>query len=53
MGLSFDEEAVKLTVCDRGRGFEVPERLGTLTEDGRFGLVGMRERLELVGGRCA
>ncbi len=50
VGLSFGEEAVKLTVCDRGRGFEVPERLGTLAEDGHFGLVGMRERLELVGG---
>lgn len=48
--LSFGGEAVKLTVCDRGRGFEVPERLGTLTEEGHFGLVGMRERLELVGG---
>lgn len=48
--LQFSEEAVKLTVIDRGRGFEVPERLGTLAEAGHFGLVGMRERMELIGG---
>lgn len=50
VGLSYGDAAVKLTICDRGRGFEVPARLGTLTDDGHFGLVGMRERLELVGG---
>lgn len=50
VSLQFDEEAVKLTVADRGRGFEVPERLGVLAEAGHFGLMGMHERLELVGG---
>lgn len=50
VNLRLDEEAVKLTVIDRGRGFEAPERLGTLAEAGHFGLVGMRERMELVGG---
>lgn len=50
VNLRFGKEAVKLTVSDRGRGFEVPERLGTLAEAGHFGLVGMRERMELVGG---
>jgi signal transduction histidine kinase len=48
--LWFGEEAVKLTVSDQGRGFEVPERLRMLTEAGHFGLVSMYERLELVGG---
>lgn len=48
--LRFDEETVRLTVADRGRGFEVPQRLGVLAEAGHFGLMGMHERLELVGG---
>jgi signal transduction histidine kinase len=50
VGLCFDEEAVRLTVSDRGRGFAVPERLGALAEAGHFGLVGIHERMELVGG---
>jgi signal transduction histidine kinase len=50
VSLSFGEEAVKLTVFDRGRGFKVPERLGALAEAGHFGLVSMHERLELAGG---
>jgi signal transduction histidine kinase len=50
VGLCFDEEAVRLTVSDWGRGFAVPERLGALAEAGHFGLVGIHERMELVGG---
>jgi two-component system sensor histidine kinase DegS len=50
MELCFEPAAVRLTVCDRGRGFSVPERLEALTEVGHFGLVGMHERLQLAGG---
>jgi signal transduction histidine kinase len=50
MELRFDAAAVRLTVCDRGRGFRIPERLEALTEAGHFGLVGMHERLQLAGG---
>jgi signal transduction histidine kinase len=39
-----DDSTVRLTVVDDGRGFDV----GTATEG--FGLVGMRERVELLGG---
>ncbi|MBU2610008.1 MAG: ABC transporter permease [Chloroflexi bacterium] len=48
--LWFDEKAVQLTIYDRGRGFAVLERLGALAEAGHFGLVGMHERMELIGG---
>ncbi|MFQ5433242.1 MAG: ATP-binding protein [Anaerolineae bacterium] len=51
VSLLFGETAVEITICDRGRGFEAPERLRALAEAGHFGLVGMRERMELVGGR--
>ena len=50
MDLSFGKEMIRLTVGDRGRGFVVPERVGVLVEAGHFGLMGMHERLELVGG---
>ncbi len=48
--LQFSEKAIGLTIVDRGRGFVVPERLETLAEADHFGLVSMRERLELVDG---
>ena len=50
MDLSFGEEMIRLTVGDRGRGFVMPERVGVLVEANHFGLMGMHERLELVGG---
>lgn len=41
---------IRLTIEDNGRGFEVPPRLGHLMDQNHFGLVGMRERLELIDG---
>jgi two-component system, NarL family, sensor kinase len=44
-------ERLRLRVCDHGGGFDVREALeGTGTSAG-FGLRGMRERVELAGGR--
>lgn len=48
--LHFDERAIRLQVCDNGQGFEVPSYLTDLTRTGHFGLIGMRERSQLVGG---
>ncbi len=42
-----DDESVRLTVRDDGKGFD------TSGADGGFGLIGMQERVELVGGRLA
>lgn len=44
-----DDEAT-LTVTDDGDGFQMPSRLTALAQDNHFGLVGMSERVELVGG---
>lgn len=41
--------ALRLTVRDDGRGFAVPE-VGELARAGRYGLVGMTERLDGVRG---
>jgi signal transduction histidine kinase len=45
--LSFEEGNVGLTVADQGRGFDANVRF---TEPRGWGLAGMRERVESVGG---
>jgi signal transduction histidine kinase len=39
-----------LTLHDDGRGFVVPAHFHDLTAQGHFGLVGMGERVNLIGG---
>lgn len=48
--ITVTEAAVMLAITDDGRGFAVPELLDSLICDRHFGLVGMRERLDSVGG---
>ncbi|MFN7983108.1 MAG: PAS domain-containing protein [Vicinamibacterales bacterium] len=52
LALAFDHEGrVRITVSDRGRGFD-PSILATGdTDSGGLGLFGIRERLALLGGR--
>jgi signal transduction histidine kinase len=40
----------RVTVRDRGRGFDATSRPATPTPTGGFGLFNLRERLELMGG---
>jgi len=47
----FDAEEAVLEVCDDGVGFQVPERLLEGARVGRYGLLGMAERAEALGGR--
>ncbi len=42
---------LRATISDDGVGFSVPDRVETLTELGHFGLIGLRERAELIGGQ--
>jgi signal transduction histidine kinase len=37
-------------VTDDGCGFQPPQNLDELPESGKLGLIGMRERAQLVGG---
>lgn len=50
--ISFNGEEVALTVEDDGRGFD-PASLSALARSSRLGLLGMRERAQLVGGRMS
>ena len=42
-------DKLRLTVADNGRGFP-PEKHGAIFDGDRYGLLGMRERVESVGG---
>ncbi len=49
INLRFDAKSMQLSVRDDGHGFNVQ----TQKTDGRFGLVGMRERAEQIGGKLS
>jgi signal transduction histidine kinase len=51
VALEFADHEVKLSVSDNGRGFSPPKDLSQLARRGSLGLLGMKERAELVGGR--
>jgi signal transduction histidine kinase len=51
--LEFDQNQATLRVCDDGIGFVPPPQLNDLTRTGHFGLMGMRERAQLVGGKVS
>ncbi len=46
VALNFDTRSVRLGVRDDGRGFDPSQQIA----DGHFGLLGMRERAEQIGG---
>ena len=50
VSIHFDEE-IKLEVTDNGVGFSVPKSPTDFAHSGHFGLLGMRERADLIGGR--
>jgi PAS domain S-box-containing protein len=51
--ITFADESVEIVVEDNGVGFEVPAMIGNFASDGKFGLVGMRERAHLIGGNLS
>jgi two-component system, NarL family, sensor histidine kinase UhpB len=50
LSVAFSPEKVTLTVSDDGIGFKVPENPAEFVSGGHFGLLGMHERVELIGG---
>jgi signal transduction histidine kinase len=51
--LSWEECRLALVVQDDGRGFIAPHSFHVLATQGHFGLVGMQERVALIGGELA
>ncbi len=48
--LAFKSSALELTVQDDGKGFDPPTSLEKLTSGGHYGLMGMQERADSIGG---
>jgi len=48
--VEFGDRKIRITIKDNGKGFDLPETTGDLVKQGRLGLAGMQERIQLVGG---
>jgi len=48
--IEFNSNHIKITVQDNGKGFDMPARMGDFTRNGKLGLVGIQERVQLIGG---
>lgn len=53
MEITFAADTLILVIRDDGVGFTPPEQPTDLAHQGHFGLMGMRERALLYGGRLA
>ncbi len=51
VAMDFEEGGVRLVIKDNGVGFLVPGSPTDFVPGGHFGLLGMRERAELIGAR--
>ena len=49
--LAYDDDSIKLTVSDNGKGFSLPKRISSLTSKGKLGLVGIQERVNAINGQ--
>jgi signal transduction histidine kinase len=49
--ISFGETETELEVSDNGRGFDMPKSPTDFAQNGHFGLLGIRERADLIGAR--
>lgn len=49
--ISFSDFDINLDVSDNGIGFQMPRYPTDLAPNGHFGLIGMRERADLIGAR--
>jgi PAS domain S-box-containing protein len=44
-------DEIRMTVSDNGKGFNLPRQLSEFANQGKLGLTGMEERVQLIGGR--
>jgi signal transduction histidine kinase len=49
--MTFADQGIKLDLTDDGIGFQVPNSPTEFASAGHYGLLGMRERAELIGAR--
>lgn len=51
LDITYQLQMVKITIHDNGRGFQMDTLQSKMTGGSHFGLLGMRERVELLEGR--
>ncbi|MBI2869271.1 MAG: ATP-binding protein, partial [Chloroflexi bacterium] len=51
ISLSFKKSAIRVTIKDDGAGFDVKEAISSKDRPRGLGLLGMKERVELVNGK--
>ena len=49
--LHWQNDQLSMHIIDDGCGFRPPDTFSGLTEQDHFGVVGMRERIDLIGGK--
>lgn len=49
--LEFEADSLKITIKDDGKGFRPPRKFDRLAARGKLGLIGMRQRIDLLGGK--
>jgi signal transduction histidine kinase len=50
VNLEFADSQLTVAIKDNGKGFDLPDTVGDLSNSGKLGLVGMNERVSLLGG---
>lgn len=50
ISLEFASDCLKLSIVDNGRGFHLPEKLCSFALKNKLGLIGIQERIGLMGG---
>jgi signal transduction histidine kinase len=50
ISIAWQDAKIQYEIWDNGKGFKVPEQIKTLVHDGHFGLAGMQERVDILGG---
>jgi len=53
LAVDFQSGGISIAIADNGRGFELPQDVGDLAASGKLGIVGMQERVRLLGGTLA
>jgi two-component system sensor histidine kinase DegS len=53
LAVDFSRSGITLVVADNGKGFELPQNIGDLASSGKLGIIGMQERVRLLGGTLA
>lgn len=49
--LECQRDEIKVTISDNGKGFKLPRQISEFASQGKLGLTGMEERVQLIGGR--